>query len=145
MHITSVLAKVTERAIGNPLVEFLTLHGYGHNQWAFRKLSSTRDLMLMIVTQWILAICTGRKIGTYLGDITGAFDRVYKDFLLAKLYSAGVADVYLNFLNAYLSPRVGYVAIEGVFSDLMVLADTVFQGSCKHTVRVRQSRQSAMT
>ena len=48
---------------------------------------------------------------------------------MAKLYSAGVANIYLRFLDAYLEPRVGKVAVGGVISDLFVLEDMVFQGS----------------
>ena len=65
----------------------------------------------------------------YLGDISGAFDRVFKDYLLAKLYSAGVSDLFLDFLNSYLSPRVGKVAVEGALSDAFTLSDMCFQGT----------------
>ena len=44
--------------------------------------------------------CRDMKVALYLGDISGAFDRVFKDYLLAKLHSAGVADIFLDFLNA---------------------------------------------
>ena len=69
------------------------------------------------------------KVGLYLSDITGAFDKVFKDFLLAELHSLGVADQFLDFLNSYLSPRLGYVAVEGVFSEVLDLADMCFQGT----------------
>ena len=59
----------------------------------------------MCISNWILAICKGKKFDLYLSDITGAFDRVLKSFLLAKLHSVGVPDVYLDFLNACLEPR----------------------------------------
>ena len=49
--------------------------------------------------------------------------------MLAKLCSVGVADVFLDFLNSYLEPRVGRVAIENVLSDVMLLCDTIFQGT----------------
>ena len=78
---------------------------------------------------WILGICTGHKIATYLGDISGAFDRVFKDYLLAKLQSAGVGAQYLNFLDSYLQPRKASVAVEGTFSDEFEIANTVFQGT----------------
>ena len=48
---------------------------------------------------------------------------------MCKLSGMGVADVFLNFLSAYLEPRIGRVTIENVFSDLIVLAYTVFQGT----------------
>ena len=49
--------------------------------------------------------------------------------MLAKLHSAGVADVSIDFLNSYLEPRIGQMAIEGVLSECITLADMVFQGT----------------
>ena len=48
---------------------------------------------------------------------------------MAKLSEAGVSSLYLDFLNAYLQPRVGRVAIEGALSEVIDLTDTVFQGT----------------
>ena len=90
---------------------------------------SARDLVTALMMSWILAICTGYKIGGYLGDITGAFDRVFKDYLLAKLCSAGVGDQFLNFLLSYLQPRRAVVVVEGVASDEFEIANQVFQGT----------------
>ena len=78
---------------------------------------------------WILAVCSGRKVGAYLSDISGAFDRVCKMFLLAKLNAAGIGDKFLNFIDAYLSPRKGRVVVQGAFSDEIILDDSVFQGT----------------
>jgi hypothetical protein len=74
-------------------------------------------------------ICSGYKIGIYLSDISGAFDKVFKDFMLAKLHSVGVPDVFLDFLNAYLEPRLGYVTVESALSEVFHICDTVFQGT----------------
>jgi len=78
---------------------------------------------------WILAVCTGHKVATYLGDVSGAFDRVFKDYMLAKLHSSGVGTQYLNFLDSYLQPRRAAVVVEGTASDEFEIADTVFQGT----------------
>jgi len=129
VHLTNVMSKVAERAIGEPLIAHLAAHGYGANQWGFRKLSSSRDLTLICVSSWIMAACSGKKVGAFLCDITAAFDRVFKDFLMAKLASVGVNETYLQFLNSYLEPRMGQVTVEGAFSELIELADTVFQGT----------------
>jgi hypothetical protein len=129
IHLTTILSKVVERSIGNPLIAHLQSHGFGDHQWAFRKMSSARDLLTVCVSAWILAFCRGCKVGLYLSDITAAFDRVFKDFLMAKLLSAGVANVFLDFLSSYLEPRVGRVAVGGVLSDLITLDDMVFQGT----------------
>ena len=48
---------------------------------------------------------------------------------MAKLASAGVSPLYLDFLNAYLQPRLGRVAVEGALSEVIDLTDTVFQGT----------------
>ena len=68
-------------------------------------------------------------ISDYLGDISAAFDRVDKNLLMGKLHSLGVADVFLDFLNNYLEPRIGRVTLEGALSEIITLADMVFQGT----------------
>ena len=69
------------------------------------------------------------KIGAYLNDISGAFDLVCKEYLLAKLHVFGIGHQYLNFLFAYLSPRRGQVIAQGVFSKKFETANRVFQGT----------------
>ena len=83
----------------------------------------------MLVMSWILNVCMNCKTGGYLSDISGAFDRVYKEYLLGKLMSAGVAPVFLDFLSSYLDPRIGQVTIAGALSEAFVMADTIFQGT----------------
>ena len=48
---------------------------------------------------------------------------------MAKLSSVGVANLYLDFLNSYLETRLGRVAVEGIFSEVIDLTDTIFQGT----------------
>ena len=78
---------------------------------------------------WIISICIGRKVAGYLSDITAAFDRVCKEYILSKLQAAGVGSTYLAFLNAYLDERQGRVVVEGVESDPFQIFNTVFQGT----------------
>ena len=78
---------------------------------------------------WILAICCGSKVAAYLSDITGAFDRVARDYMLAKLYNAGVGTKYLNFLASYLQPRKAVVVVEDISSEEIEIANQVFQGT----------------
>ena len=129
IHLTAVLSKVAERVIGRKLLSILHTGKFGHCQWAFTPGLSSRDLVTATVMMWILAFCTGNKIGTFLGDITGAFDRVFKAYLLAKLHKAGVGAQYLNFLDAYLEPRRAAVVVEGVRSDEFTIDNSVFQGT----------------
>ena len=76
VHLVPVLAKVVERVLGMPLMPFLERTTFGTNQWAYRKRHSAKDLAFLCISRWILQICTGHKVGVYLSDISGAFDRV---------------------------------------------------------------------
>ena len=76
-----------------------------------------------------MASVPATKIGAYLSDISGAFDRVFKIYLLAKLYEAGVGTKYLNFLDSYLAPGKGRVVVQGAASQEFVIDDSVFQGT----------------
>jgi len=129
VHLTTILSKIAERLIGAQLVPFLQKYTYGENQWAFSTGLSSRDLVTMLVMSWILAICTGKQIGGYLSDISGAFDRVDSILLLAKLYEFGIGEQYLRFIAAYLQPRQGQVVVQGAFSDKFEIANSVYQGT----------------
>ena len=129
IHLTSVLSKVVERVIGNPLTAFLEARGYGEAQWAFRKKSSARDLITICGAMWALLICQGFKIGLYLSDISGAFDKVSRALIIGKLSQLGLPGTFLDFLNDYLLTREGYVRVEGALSEAMALANMVFQGT----------------
>ena len=80
---------------------FLRRTAFGQNQWAFTAGLSSRDLVTMLMMSWILAICSGKKVGAFLSDISGAFDKVFKFYLLAKLQGHGVGPDVLNFLDVY--------------------------------------------
>ena len=129
VHLTAVLSKLAEKVIGRNLVSYLHTGKFGPHQWAFTPGLSARDLVTALVMSWILAVCTGHKVAAYLGDVSGAFDRVFKDYLLAKLHAAGVGAQYLNFLDSYLQPRRASVVVEGTVSDAFEIANTVFQGT----------------
>jgi hypothetical protein len=129
VHLTSILSKIAEKVIGRRLITFLQSGKFGPNQWAFTPGLSSRDLVTALMMSWILAACTGKKIVGYLSDITGAFDRVCKEYLMAKLYAAGIGETYLNFIDAYLDKRLAQVAVGGTYSDPFDIFNTVFQGT----------------
>ena len=129
VHLTTVLSKIAERLLGVHLVPFLRRTAFGQNQWAFTAGLSSRDLVTMLMMSWILAICSGKKVGAFLSDISGAFDKVFKPYLLAKLQGHGVGPEVLNFLDAYLAPRTGQVCVQGVLSEIMRIDNSVYQGT----------------
>ena len=65
-----------------------------------------------------LALCGDRK----------EIDKIFKDSSLAKMHQAGIGDAFLDFLNSYLSPRIGHVTIEGAMSEAFEISDSIFQG-----------------
>ena len=63
---------------------------FGKNQWTFTPGLRSCNLVSILILNWILCICSAKKIAVYLSDITGKFDRVFKDFLLVKFYATGM-------------------------------------------------------
>jgi len=130
VHITSILSKVVERIIGAPMLSFFTRQEcYGLHQWAYRPHRSSKDLVTLLICSWLASIYGGRCIGAYLSDIAGAFDRVFKPFLLSKLQAHGMQGCYLRFISSFLDRRFGEVCVEGKKSAQFSLEDQVFQGT----------------
>ena len=129
VDLTAVLSKVAEKVICKDFLSFLHSGRLGNRQWAFTPGLSSRDLVTALVMSCILAFATGKKIAAYLGDISGAFDKVSRTLLLGRLAECGVPSQYLDFLNAYLLSRQGVVLVEGKQSDPIILTDMVFQGT----------------
>ena len=125
IHLTTILSKVAERVICNPLMHFLRERCFGNAQWAFRHKAGARDLVTVKVARWLLHVCQGRKVGVYLADISGACDKVCHERLMAKLSALGVAPGFLDFLHSYLLPRRGQVAAEGALSEALALTNMV--------------------
>ena len=130
VHLTTVLSKTVERIISMVFVPFLDKADvFGKSQWAFRPKHSCRDLVALKFAQWIRDIGRGKRIGLFLSDISGAFDRVDADILLNKCASAGLGDKLCRFLRAFLSPRRAVVLVQGTKSSEKVIANQVFQGT----------------
>ncbi len=130
LHLTPVVSKVAERVIKIPFGNYLeAIDAFGASQWAFRKKRSCTDLVLLLICSWLLAFQRRRKVGVFLGDISGAFDRVDAEKLLKKLRRLGVCDILLAFFEDFLAPRLAHVAVDGSQSYEFVLKDMVFPGT----------------
>ena len=73
------------------------IHGFGENQWAYGVGRSSRDLLCLLVNTWLMCIFVGRKIAFYQSDISGAFDRVFTAFLIAKFHALRLPNNILVF------------------------------------------------
>lgn len=129
LHLTTVLSKVAQRVIGSPLELFLQERGRGDSQWAFRGDAGAKDLVTIAVARWGAQVCQDEKVGVHLADISGAFDKVSRERLMAKLAALGVAPAFLHFLNSYLQPHEGQLLVEVAISKALVLRKMVFQGT----------------
>ena len=74
------------------------------------------DLVLLLVCSWLLGFQRRRKIGVFLSDISGAFDRVKTTKLLAKMRRLGICETLMAFFEDYLEPREAHVAVDGAQS-----------------------------
>ena len=130
VHLTTVLSKTVERVISKTLGDYLEETGaMGETQWAFRAGHSCRDLVALVTATWILRLHAGVKIGVYISDISGAFDRVSSELLLRKLKAAGLHEDIMAFLESYLKTRTSNVIVEGCHSADFLLEDSIFQGT----------------
>ena len=77
VHLTSHIGKTVERCTGTVLLPFFeATDAFGDRQFAYRKGHSARDLLFLLTYDWLMAMHLGFKIGIFLSDISGAFDRV---------------------------------------------------------------------
>jgi hypothetical protein len=107
VDVASILSKVVERIVGAPPLSFFRRREcYGLHQWAYRPHRSSKDLATLLICSWLLSIYCGRCIGAYLSDIAGAFDRVFKPFLLSTMQAHGMQGCYLRFISSLLCPQI---------------------------------------
>ena len=130
LHLTSILSKVSERIVNIHLSKFFeATDAFGSTQWAFRKRRGCTDLVLLLICGWLRDFQARRRVGVFLSDISGAFDRVDSKKMIRKLRRAGVCEPLLGLLANYLEPRRANVAVDGALSIEMVLLDMLFQGT----------------
>ena len=74
---TAQLSKVVERLLKLLYDPYLSsISAFGPNQFAYATGRGARDALALLVLTWVKALRTGRKIGVYCSDVSGAFDRV---------------------------------------------------------------------
>ena len=82
MNLTTILSKVVEHAIGDPIMDFLEKSGcWTDAQFAYRKNHSCQDALALVCCLWILALHRHKRIEIFCSDIKGAFDRVRSELL----------------------------------------------------------------
>ena len=100
---------------------------FGKNQYAFSEKRSHRDALAANVCNWLLMMEDGKAIGLYCSDVSGAFDRVSRPRILAKLRVSGLHERVVHFLDSWLLNRKSIVLVSGAQTSEQVLRDSVFQ------------------
>ena len=130
VHLTAQLAKCTERLLQHSFGGYLCSDEVsGCNQFAYKKQKGARDVLAFLTLTWILGFNSGKKFGLYCSDVSGAFDKVDTDRILAKLKALGVQGRWLTLFESWLRERPARVAVGGSFSDVLLLHDMLFQGT----------------
>ena len=91
IHLTAQLSKVMERLLGRLWLPDLAKQPSlcGPNQFAYLPEKGARDALAVMVCTWLLGFQQGQKFGLYCSDVSGAFDKVDAQRLLAKLRGKG--------------------------------------------------------
>ena len=117
IHLTAQVSKVVERTIGELFLPFLEIiNAAGPNQFAYRKNRGLRDALAFNSMVWIYFVRTGHKIALYCSDVSGAFDRVPTERLLAKLRNSGVHPKLVKVIESWLGERNASVNVDGIGS-----------------------------
>ena len=130
VHLTPQVSKVVERVLKRLLQPFLEKPlAQGPFQFAYTKDRGARDALLYLVLSLLQALNSGLKVALYCSDVAGAFDRVDAERLQAKLQRLGLPRELLGVLASWLGPRRAQVVVDGEHSEVLLLANMVFQGT----------------
>ena len=85
VHLTAQISKVVERLVKGMMEPYLErTSAYGENQFAYRKERGARDLILLVMLEWLQILNRRGKIAVHCSDVAGAFDRVDCEILAEK-------------------------------------------------------------
>ena len=95
----------------------------------FRKGMSAQNCLLFMVEKWRKYLDKCECAGVLLTDLSKAFDCIWHDLLIAKLYAYGFDSCSLKLVYSYLTDRFQRVRINASFSSWMEIIFGVPQGS----------------
>ena len=124
------LSKVVERLVKSLLMPFISRSiGFGANQFAYTPGRGARDALARLLLLWLQALVDGKRIAVYCSDVSGAFDRVKVERLVAKLRLKQLHVKLIQVLESWLRQRSATVIVGGKYSDNMDISDMVYQGT----------------
>jgi hypothetical protein len=130
LQLTAQISKAMERFLASLFLPDLILLGaFGDRQFAYRPQHGARDAILLLIISWLLAFSLGYRVGVYCSDVSGAFDKVRAQRLIAKLKVWGMHPRLLSVIESWLKPRRAQVVVSGQKSSEFVMQDMVYQGT----------------
>ena len=130
IHLTAQVSKVIERLIKSLLMPFVMMSvGFGPNQFAYTPGRGARDVLALTMLLWVQALAADLHVAVYCSDVSGAFDRVDTQRLLAKLRAPKINSKLISVIKAWLQQRTSNVLVGGACSRQMLLKHMLFQGT----------------
>ena len=130
VHLTSQVGKAAERLLRTGFADFFaSADCSGENQFAYKPERGARDALAFLTLTWVAGFCQKKRFAVYCSDVSGAFDRVRLERLLEKLRAKGVPEPWVELFASWLRERPAKVAVNGQFSEEMLLMNMVFQGT----------------
>ncbi|KAK7097663.1 hypothetical protein V1264_004608 [Littorina saxatilis] len=118
-----------ERMINKRLMWHLETNNLITNeQSAFRKNKSTEDQLIYLTQSIENAFQEKKKVIATFIDLSKAFDKVWKEGLLLKLLTAGIAGRMFNWIKSFLCHRTARVKLDGNLSYAVKIREGVPQG-----------------
>ena len=128
--LTSVLCKIMERMVTNRLVSFLESKGHlTEFQNGFRLGRSTMESVAVLDQDVKKAFVNKETVMGMFLDIEKAYDSLWKEGLLIKLYDLGVRGRMFNWISDFLRARTIQVRVGGVCSKTVGIENGTPQGS----------------
>jgi len=126
VHLTPQLSKAVERVFAKLLEGRLE---FGPRQFAYKKGHGHRDALLFNICSWLSCLESGCRVGLYCSDVSGAFDKVDREYATRKVRSAGLPRQLASVLESWLDDREQQVFVQGSKSSCFGLRDSVYQGT----------------
>ena len=128
VNVLPLLSKVFEKIIYDQLHEYLE-NFLSELLCGFRKTHSTQHALFRLIQKWQEELNSGGYVGTFLMDLSKAYECLSHDLLIAKLEAYGLDVGSLNSLLDYLSLRNNRTKVGSSYSEWSEICRGIPQGS----------------
>ena len=122
------VSEIYERIIFRQILYYMDFF-FSQCQCGFRKGYSIQQCLLFILGKWKRAVDNGKAFGLLLTDFSKAFDCLFHELLLAKLYAYGFNFSALRLINSYLKNSKQRTKVNSSYSFWQEILFGVPQGS----------------